>query len=258
MRFRLAGAAVNILPMPANPRSGTRDTDPSSSRPPFERIGHRGAPREFLENTLPSFERAFDLGADAIELDVHLTADGTPVVHHDPDVPIQRQPRRVTRPIATMTRKELSRIEISPGLTIPTLEQVLALARDRGTVYVELKGKDVEESALAVIRASGARSAVHSFDHDAVKRAARLAPDVPRGILFEEYPTDVIRSMREASARDVWPQWELIDASLVARVHDAGGRVIAWTVDTTTAAEQLRALGVDGLCGDDLQFLPRA
>ena len=240
-----------------NPPSGTSATDASSSRPRIQRIGHRGAPREILENTLLSFQRAFELGADAVELDVHLTVDGTVVVHHDPDVPIQTRPRRVTRPISTMTWRELSGIELSPGLTVPTLEQVLALARDRGTVYVELKGKGVEVLALAVIHASGARCAVHSFDHNAVRRSARLAPDIPRGVLFDKYPTDVIRSMREASARDVWPRWEVIDAQLVARVHDADGRVIAWTVNTTPAAEQLLALGVDGLCGDDLTLLPR-
>lgn len=241
--------------MATNPPSGTSAKDTSSSRPQFERIGHRGAPREILENTLPSFERAFDVGADAIELDVHLTVDGTVVVHHDADVPIQTRPRRVTRPISTMTWRELSTIELSPGLTVPTLEQVLALARGRGTVYVELKGKGVVERALDVIHASGAQCAVHSFDHNAVKRAARLAPDIPRGVLFDKYPTDVVWSMREALARDVWPQWELIDPPLVARVHDAGGRVIAWTVNTTSAAEQLLALGVGGLCGDDVRLL---
>jgi glycerophosphoryl diester phosphodiesterase len=241
--------------MPANPRSSRSATGASSSRPRIERIGHRGAPREITENTLPSFERAFDLGADGVELDVHLTADGTAVVHHDPDVPIQTRPRSVTRPIARMTWKELSRVEISPGLTIPTLEAVLALARDRGTVYVELKGKGVEQRALAVIRGSGARCAVHSFDHEAVKRSARLAPEIPRGVLFDEYPRDVVGSMRDASARDVWPHWQLIDRTLVEQVHNAGGRVIAWTVNAATAARELQDLGVDALCGDDLRLL---
>lgn len=170
---------------------------------------------------------------------------------------IQLEPRRVTRPIATMSWRELSRIEISPGITIPTLEQVLDLAGDRGAVYVELKGKGVEERALAMVRASGAHCAVHSFDHDAVRRAARISPDVPRGVLFDTYPRDVARTMREASARDVWPQWELIDEQLVDRVHAAGGRVIAWTVNTTDTAEQLIQLEVDGLCGDDLTRLPK-
>ncbi|HET9425615.1 MAG TPA: glycerophosphodiester phosphodiesterase, partial [Gemmatimonadaceae bacterium] len=49
-----------------------------------ERIGHRGAPRRYLENTLPAFTEAVRLGADAVELDVHVTADGQVVVHHDP------------------------------------------------------------------------------------------------------------------------------------------------------------------------------
>src|SRR5689334_3790399 len=115
--------------MPANPPSAMRAAEPSPSRPCVERIGHRGAPREFPENTLPSFQRAFELGADGVELDVHLTVDGTPVVHHDPEVTVQVRPRRITRPIATMSWKELSRVEISPGITIPTLEQVLELAR---------------------------------------------------------------------------------------------------------------------------------
>lgn len=243
--------------MPTNLPSDSQARESSPSRPGIERIGHRGAPREFPENTLPSFQRAFELGADAIELDVHLTVDGTAVVHHDPDVTIQANPRRVTRPIATMTWKELSRVELSPHITVPSLQQVLELARDLGTVYVELKGRSVEERAIAVIRATGARCAVHSFDHDAVKRAARLSPEVPRGVLFDRYPRDVVRSMREASARDVWPQWELIDAQLVERVHAAGGRVIAWTVNSASAAGQLLGLGVDGLCGDDLRLLPK-
>src|SRR5262245_19274574 len=49
----------------------------------YERIGHRGAPTEYAENSLPSFKQAFALGADAVELDVHATADGVVVVHHD-------------------------------------------------------------------------------------------------------------------------------------------------------------------------------
>ena len=234
-----------------------RAAESSPSRPSVERIGHRGAPREFPENTLPSFQRAFELGADGVELDVHLTVDGTPVVHHDPEVTIQVRPRRIIRPIATMSWKELSGVEISPGITIPTLEQVLELARDRGTVYVELKGSGVEERSLDVIRAAHARCAVHSFDHQAVKRATRRAPEIPRGLLFDSYPRDVVREMHDASARDVWPQWQLIDKRLVDQVHAAGGRVIAWTVNTTDDAEQLVRLDVDGLCGDDITQFPQ-
>jgi glycerophosphoryl diester phosphodiesterase len=221
-----------------------------------ERIGHRGAPREFLENTLPAFDRALTRGADAVELDVHLTADGVPVVHHDPELRLEIGGKRTRRSILSMTWKQLAGAELAPNVFVPSLEQVLELVAERGMVYVELKGEGVEERALEIIGASRARCAVHSFDHTAIVRAARLAPALRRGILFEKYPDDIGRSMRETSALDVWPQWQLIDAKLVERVHTAGGRVIAWTVNATVAAEQLIALGVDGLCGDDVRLLP--
>lgn len=217
-----------------------------------ERIGHRGAPREFPENSLPAFARAIELGADAIELDVHRTSDGVAVVHHDFHLGGTRGAPK--RPLARMRWVDASRHALAPGIFVPSLQQVLELVGTRATVYVELKGKDVEEAALATIRAGSCRCAVHSFDHLAIARAARMAPEIRRGILFDAYPVDVRRSMRDASALDVWPQWELIDAALVDRVHDAGGRVIAWTVNSEAAAKQLVALGVDGLCGDDVRL----
>ena len=232
----MTGAAVNILPMVISRRT-------------VERIGHRGAPREFPENTLPSFERAIELGADAIELDVHVTADGVPIVHHDPAT-------RANRLLAEMTWWEAAHVELAPGIFIPSLEQVLATVAQRATVYIELKGRGAEQLSIDVIRRSGARCAVHSFDHDAIARASRIAPQLRSGILFDEYPANVVQSMRDTSALDVWPQWELIDERLVRAVHYAGGRIIAWTVNSQSAATTLIALGVDGLCGDDVRILP--
>jgi glycerophosphoryl diester phosphodiesterase len=56
--------------------------------------------------------------------------------------------------------------------------------------------------------------------------------------------------MRAAGASVLWQEWSMIDADLVDAVHDAGGEVIAWTVNAQAAAEQLAALGVDALCGN--------
>ena len=229
----------------------------ASPRHRIERIGHRGAPREYPENTLPAFERAIERGADAIELDVHVTADGVPVVHHDADVRPHGGLASASRALAQMTWQEVARVELAPGITIPSLQQVLAAVGDRAMVYVELKGSDAERATLDVITAARTRCAVHSFDHGAIIRAARLAPTVRRGILFDAYPQDVDAAMRDTAALDVWPEWTLIDEPLVERVHARGGHVIAWTVNATTAAEQLVRLGVDGLCGDDVRLLPK-
>jgi glycerophosphoryl diester phosphodiesterase len=156
-----------------------------------------------------------------------------------------------------MAWEEVSHIELAPGIVIPSLQQVLTSVGDRAMVYVELKGKNSEAATLELIAGSSARCAVHSFDHAAIARAARLAPAVRRGILFDAYPHDIEAAMRESSALDVWPEWKLIDAPLVQRVHARGGRVIAWTVNTTGAAEELIRLGVDGLCGDDVRLFPK-
>lgn len=219
-------------------------------------IGHRGAPRERPENTLPSFLRALELGADGIELDVHTTADGVVVVHHD-EVPRATPPsgRLAGKRIDALTFDELQGFSVRGLALIPTLAEVLAAMRGRVDVFVELKGHDVEGPTVDVIRASAhpERCAVHSFDHEAVRRARALAPELRGGILFDRSITDVGRAMREAGgALDVWPQWELIDAALVRAVHDAGGRVIAWTVNRPERAAALAALGVDGLCTDYL------
>lgn len=214
-----------------------------------ELIGHRGAPREFPENSLPGFRRAFERGASAVELDVHASRDGVAVVHHDPVLRVRGNPA-----IADHTWKELQQFELAPEVGVPCLEDVLAAIPAGRTAYVELKGPGVEAAALDAIARSGVRCAVHSFDHDMVVRAATLSPDVPRGVLFDERG-DVVAAMRRAQATDVWPHWRSIDAALVDAVHDAGGRVIAWTVNSRRHADRLVSLGVDSLCSDDVRLL---
>jgi len=226
----------------------------SLSRRPVERIAHRGAKRELPENSLSAFRRAFERGATGIELDVHATADGVVVVHHDPDVRLGAPPRGLRRrPIAELAWDELGRAELAPGVGIPTLADVLAAVPTGRKVYVEIKGSNIERLVATVIRASSTVCAVHSFDHSAIARMREIAPEISRGILFETPGFDLRAAMDAAGARDVWPQWKLVDAALVAAVHAAGGRVIPWTVNARAEASRLVGLGVDGLCGDDVR-----
>ena len=205
---------------------------------------------------MPAFRRALELGADGIELDVHATRDGIVVVHHDPIPRSVASPAAAgARPIADLTWDELATHEVADGIGIPTLGDVLTLVGDRADVYVELKGVGIEEIVTSTIRTGAARCAVHSFDHGAIVRMASLLSDVPRGLLFEEYPLDPAGAMRAAGARDVWPHWRLIDSRLVERVHDVGGRVIAWTVNDRADAAALFALGVDAVCTDDVRLI---
>lgn len=220
-----------------------------------ERIGHRGAPRRFLENTLPSFEEALRLGADAVELDVHVTADGQVVVHHDPGLSRQVKPPGLRgRAVSTIRSDELGGVDLGDGARVPLLSAVLATARGKAFVYVEVKAGDIAAVA-EVIDASGASCAIHSFDHEAIVAALRVAPHIPRGILFERWPSSLDAAVSRTQARDVWPKGSLITAGRVAAIHALGCRTIVWTVNDAARARELSGWGVDGICTDDLAVL---
>ena len=224
-------------------------------------IGHRGAPRERPENTLPSFLRALELGADGIELDVHCTSDRIVVVHHD-EIPRATPPsgKLAGKRIDALTFDELQGFSVRGLALISTLEEALAVIKGRADVYVELKAAAIEHEVVAVIRASVApeRCAVHSFDHAQVARARALAPEIRGGILFDRLVADPVSVMRAAYALDVWPNREHVDEPLVRQVHEAGGRVIPWTVNKAEQAVALAALGVDALCTDFIPVLRAA
>jgi glycerophosphoryl diester phosphodiesterase len=216
-----------------------------------EIIAHRGAPHERRENTLASFARALELGAAGIELDVHGTRDGDVVVHHDPVVHARTGEDRAPRTIASSTRRELDEL-LPPDERVPTLTEVLDLVGRRATIYVEIKAPRIEERVVHVLRDAPetSRCAVHGFDHRIVRRIHALAPDLECGILLTSYLVDPLRALADAGARDLWQQVELLDAELVALVHGAGGRVIAWTVNDLALGQRLADWGVDGLCTD--------
>lgn len=212
----------------------------------MERIAHRGAKREFPENTLSAFRRAFDVGADAVELDVHSTKDGVVVVHHDPTL------GRQGPAISDLTWVELERrVEAA----IPQLRDVLEAIPASATVYVEIKGLGMERAVSETLASVPIKCAVHSFDHATIERMREIAPKVARGVLFDGSLTALPDVLARSAARDVWPHWKLVDQALVNRVHARGCRVIAWTVNSREEARRLASLGVDAICSDDVRLL---
>jgi glycerophosphoryl diester phosphodiesterase len=221
-----------------------------------ELIAHRGAARERRENTLPAFELALELGADGIELDTHVTRDGVVVVHHDA-VPRGTSSGESSKgkPIDALSAREVAGFRFPDDCRIPTLREVIDLVGDRATLYVELKGRGIEGAVVECLKASSGRHAIHAFDHAAVKRVRALSADMPTGILLSSYLLEPERALEVSHARDYWQSGDLVDAELVERVHQAGGRVIVWTVNSAVEAAALVAMGVDGICTDDLREL---
>jgi glycerophosphoryl diester phosphodiesterase len=219
----------------------------TSSRPLI--IGHRGVSGHRYENSLAAFRMAASPGpshCDGVELDLHVGADGTLAVHHDPNLPSGRA-------IAELGRVEIAAERLPDGTTVPSLEEALEILHPLD-VFIEAKGLPEwsDGTLLALIRRqpNPDRCHVHSFDHRIIARLGRKAPELSLGILSSSYPVDPVEQVSAAGAGILWQQCDLIDANLVDRCGEAHIGVIAWTVNDRRMAEHLSKLGVLGLCGN--------
>ena len=207
-----------------------------------EFIAHRGVHDVFIENTLDAFQRALNLGFNAIELDVHVTADGVCVVNHDESV--------ITPRVALSIRGTYFDTLHQAAPLLPRLQDVLDLVAGKAHTYIEIKNRDVERQLADVISPSGAEVSVHSFDHELILRMRSILPQLRTGILQTGRLVDSVNALRAAQATDLWQWHEFIDRALIEQVSAAGGRVIAWTVNTPSDWRVLSDLGVAGICTD--------
>lgn len=209
-------------------------------------IAHRGASGYEVENTLAAFRAAAKLGADAVELDIHETADGAFVVHHGNML--------AGRHISQCALSELRGHVLPNGEPIPLLEEALHVILPHLMAYVETKkvSPEHDERLSDIIDASPApaRVALHAFDHRIIQRFAARRPHTRRGIISASYPVNPVRCMADADAQILWEEWPFIDDALVRSVHAAGMAVYAWTVNDREQMDRLLRLGVDGLVTD--------
>lgn len=223
-----------------------------SSRPLV--FAHRGGSALAPENTIEAFDNGLRLGADGLELDVHLSRDGVVVVHHD------RTLERTTTlrgPIAQRTAEELKRVNV------PALAEVLARHRD-APVIIELKVNSVELAAATVeiVRRADAvdRVCVGSFGWRVLRAVRALEPAVATSAAREEVRWALYRSwcrwpvMRVAYSGYQVPELSgrtrVVSRWFVECAHRAGLGVQVWTVDTEEDARRLLGWGVDALITD--------
>jgi len=221
-------------------------------------IAHRGASAEKPENTLAAFRRALARGADGLELDVRLTRDGVPVVFHDATL------RRLTGApgrLATRSWRELKKLRVRGAGSIPRLADVLALVRGRAVVQIELKRGTTVAPVVRVIRRARAAGWVilASFETGLVRRARRLAPEIPRMLIAKgRSPDKLLRTMTALGAAGLSLHHHAVrNRALVTRIHRQGGTVWCWTVNTAPAMRRLAARGVDAILSDNPALLRR-
>jgi glycerophosphoryl diester phosphodiesterase len=207
-------------------------------------IAHRGASAYEVENSPAAFRLAHSLGADGIELDVHCTADGIPLVHHDPIIE--------GMPIGRTAAADLTAHRLPNGEPIPTLADALAAIDPSVRVYIEVKALEPRDDVrlLEVLDAAPepARFEVHSFDHGVMRRLKDHRHALPTGILAVARPVRPLTALLDAGAGVLWQEETLLDEELIHDVHQAGFRVYAWTVDEPERMRVLSSLGVDAVC----------
>jgi glycerophosphoryl diester phosphodiesterase len=216
-----------------------------NSKQRFIKIAHRGASAYEPENTLRSFKRAIEMKADMIEFDVRLSRDRHLVIMHDERVD------RTTNgdgPVKEKTLSELRRLDAGKEERVPTLEEVIDLARGKTGFVIELKEPGTEEGIISLVKEDGLVGDVFivSFYQDLIKRVKCLEPRIRTGLILYSSP-DPIGLAKGCIADAVAPFHDFVTKDLVQRAHDSGLIIITWTVDNREEAEELRDMGVDGI-----------
>lgn len=228
-------------------------------------FAHRGARKEAPENTLPAFRRAAELGADGIELDVHLSLDRVPVVIHDGRVD---KTTDGTGPVARKSLAELRELDAGAWFStqfaetrIPTLSEVFEEVGRRLLINVELKSGGSDDSLVAnvvdVVRQCGMAGRVmfSSFDLLILRQARKLAPEIPLGYLYVfalSFPM-----VRGWLARSVLgpheahhPHFASVNERYMTWARRHHYRVNVWTVNEIDDIRRMCTLGVDMIMSD--------
>lgn len=228
-------------------------------------LAHRGASLLAPPNTLSSFKKALELGADGVELDVRLTKDKNLVVIHDPVVDYVSDGNGF---VSDYTLKEIKRLDFGyrfsedyRGERIPTLEEALDILRDVKLINIEIKNdpypyEGIERIVLENIYNMGIRDkiVISSFDHELLLKIKGLDRDINTGVLYSFRPVHHTLLAIDARAENLHPFWAVIDESDIEEAHRIGLKVFPWTVDDENLIRSLIMKRVDGIITNDVQL----
>ena len=217
-------------------------------------LGHRGARLRAPQNTIPAFEAAIEHGADGVEFDVQMTADGVLVIHHDLWVDADSNG---TGRLSSMTFDKLRSLDFGSwfkpefeGTQIPTLEETLDCVKDMKYINVELKRplehqrEELAEKAVDAVRNAGLLDKVifSSFDYRTIDALKDIDLDLPCGLLYDPLPAECydrrvlrgqfLRVLDEHRADALHPHYSLtkMPPNYTKLCHNAGVKVNVWGI----------------------------
>ena len=205
---------------------------------------HRGASQTHSENTIGAFAEALRLGVDGIELDIHATSDGVPVVIHDSSL------ARTLAQEAQVTGLTFEHLRsIAP--TVPSFAKVLDLVGSALHIDIEVKQAGIEREVLDLLASYPAsRWSISCFDWRVLEQFRKLHSDCDLWLLSPIYTGELVETARQLRATVGALYDPSITEETIKTAHSAGLKLLAWTVNDVERARELEEWGLDMLCTD--------
>jgi glycerophosphoryl diester phosphodiesterase len=210
------------------------------------------------ENTLASFQRAIDIGVDWIEFDLRKTKDGVLVVIHDDKVDRTTNGRGL---VSDMTFEALQELNAGNSLKIPSLQQVIDLARDKVKMDMEIKEDGIEADVVSAIESNHvtSRCMVSSFMIQPIKNARELNGRIMTAAIMDKMPSeesiDLLTDKIRADA--VMLSIKIASPPFLARLRGRRLKIGIWNADTAEQIENYAAMKPDFLCSNYPERLVR-
>lgn len=232
----------------------------SPAAEPLAVIAHRGGAGGSgeSEGTIGAFEASIEAGADWLEFDVRRTADGVLVVLHDETVD---RTTSGTGPITSLTLTEVQALDAGGGASIPTVEEIVDLAKLTGVpILPEIKhgigNPGLTGQLVDLLRASGylEHSVIQASETETLEDLRRLAPEAKACWITGFGRLDISSPPADAGYICAMGEMVLLNPDMIREAHEAGRKVFAWWAGFGTAITDgiLEAYGVDGLIVDDV------
>ena len=230
-------------------------------------IAHRGASAYSPENTVAAINKAFELGADGIEIDVQMSRDGELFLHHDWTLEKLGNEKSL---VISKTLSQLKKLDAGKwfssefeGEKIPTLSEALSVVPEGKIVNIEIKktaadSRDIESKVVRCIRDMKIADniIISSFNHQTISKIQKSDPDIKTALIISSLLSDPMKYFRNFTCYSIHPLFYFADPELTKALHANNIKIYPWVVNDTVYASLLMESGCDGIITNypDLRF----
>jgi len=223
-------------------------------------ISHKGAGEYAPENTLKAIQKAIDLGAEFVEFDIHKTKDNKIVLIHDADTYKTTGKHGI---IKNMTLSEIKKLDAGEGEKIPTLQEVITVAKNKINLQIEIKAEGLINNLVQLLHQENLieSSIISSFSLSELIKLRKKEPKLRIGYLLPEKMQNVRfikRNILKATKNHFYaihPHFSIVSKEIVEYSQNNNLTVNVWTVNDEKTMKKLINLGVNGIITDEIEVL---